>query len=246
MPELITTSLKSDASIKGYWPLNDSLLDSSGGGFTMTNVNSASFGNGRFGRCIDFGTANSNQNLKNTAFATFGTSDPCTIGCWVKINTQPATDTQYFLLDSQIGNGTANKQMRLIYEDSGGTKRFLARVYTNAYGDATYNFTLQTGQWYFVCFYYNGTTGSTLYLNGASVATGTIVSATSASADKDFWIGCSAASTGFASAAIDDAFSFSRQLTTTEMLFLYSTGTNLNNYNFVRADSGISVTEKIR
>lgn len=202
--EIFKSILFNNSNLHAYYRLEDTA--DSKGSFTLTNVNTVTFASAKFGNGAEQGASNTTKLLKNESFGTFSLSAGLSIGGWVKINTAPATNTQHYLLDLIASNGTRAKQLRILYEDVAGTKRILARIFTDAHYDIAFNITLPTTSLTHIALVYNGSTLLKLYVNEAFVGSVAVTDTDFAGTTSSFFIGSTTSSTLHASALIDDVF----------------------------------------
>jgi hypothetical protein len=154
-------------SLVAYYPL-DSVNDLSGNVYTLTNNGTVDFsGQGKFGLCANFGTANANKCLRIAS--DIGVTGNYTVTCWVKALAEIASGTWAFIhkVDS-----TTDLYTSINYEYNGGTRRlrFTREGVGGAGAAATFYYTLTMGTtlWYFIASTFDGT-NTKGFLNGAQV-----------------------------------------------------------------------------
>lgn len=219
MAEFSSIPLRSDANLQAYYKLenvNDDL-----GANNLTNNNTVAFNAAVFGNGGDQGTSNSNKYL-STANRLNITGGASSFAFWLKMKTD-VTGTAVILFSHN--DKTTNKvRFDLNYFDSSGLKLRLDRVRVGVAVDSTttYSVTLGTSLFYHICCTYDGT-NLIVYLNGASVATGTSSGNGSSSTGNDgFYIGADNGGANVSSAIFDDFVVFNRALTSDEVLQIYN------------------------
>lgn len=214
--EIATMPLASDANLKAYYRFESGALttDSSGNGYTLTNNNTVGEGTGKFGGCSDFGSANTNKSFSIASDVGIAGNSPMSIVFWINIQTAPATNGYYTLVQHRSTTG-ADRAFDVIYFDNSGTKR----LYINA--SATLNNIVQdlgTSAWHLIGAV-RTTTTSELYVDGVWKQSAALGS-TTYSQNKLLLGG----DTGtFSSTFMDDATFFNDGLTATEMSNIYNT-----------------------
>jgi len=220
--ELFFTTLFTDANLLAYYRFNSGALttDDSGNGVTLTNNNTVGEASGKFGIAADGGATNTDKYLSTTTQLLNGGT--CTFSCWVKMNTEIAAGSQYFIF--QESTGTSHVVFRLLYEYNSGTRRInFSRIKAGLSDQQFYsNVTLGTTNWYHLVLTYNGTT-LIGYINGSPVgsvgASGNGIANFSAGGHSLF---VSPSLASFGSCLIDDVAIFDRALTATEISNLYN------------------------
>lgn len=224
--ELYETPLLNDANLKAYYRFNSGALttDSSGDGVTLTNNNTVGeTASGKFGYAADFGATNTNKNFyaNNTLTIDGGA---LSISMWVKIRTEPATNTNFDLAWQSNNNNKVANILR--YIDESGTKklRFNRTALGGTAVNSDYTVTLGTSDWQHIVLTYDGT-NIRGYLNGSLVAGPTAASGvgTGTLTNQGISLGGHINATGnYSSIYMDDPAFFNRALTATEILDLYN------------------------
>lgn len=205
------------SSTKALYHLDD-LIDASDNNKTLTNNNSVTFPAGFLGNCADFGTANTNKSL--TIADNLGIDGGnCTFSCWVKLNSEIASSSWYFVVNESSVSKTG---CELYYDYNGGARRMIAFRNKSGVGAnfTTYSITLGTTDWYNLGLVFDGS-NIKLYINGklvnSAAASGT---GSSALASKTYLAEYLAS--GYASAKIDETIIENRAWTDSEFSKYYS------------------------
>ena len=223
--ELLKTKLINDANLQAYYRLENGalLVDSSGKGNTLTNVNSTAEAAGLIGGGADFGAANTNKNLQILSKVGFtNPTDPCTISAWVKLNTEIASGT-YTLFCKTI-YGANYSQIRADYDYNSGTRRLRIGINgSGAFATVNYNINLGTTNWYHIVLVFaGGTTGAIrAYLNGTYIGTVNASLGSSYAGTDGFWLNMVDGVSWPSSSMIDDVAVFNRVLINSEVEELY-------------------------
>lgn len=211
-----------------YWKLDESsgnAVDSSAGGYTLTNNNTVAYASAVINNGADFGTANTNKSLSIINDLTI-TGGSATLAGWFKMRTEIASGQQSFF--RQIDGGT-HTSYQIFYDYNGGTRRlrFQRTKYSVADQQADYTTTLGTSNFYHLVLTYDGAT-ITGYVNGSSVGT-VAASGSGSSGDPgdSFVIGDSYGGGLSASCYADEVGIWSRALTSGEVTSLYNSGTGI-------------------
>lgn len=222
MPELITTSLFSDANLVSNYRLED-LTDSKGAN-TLTNTGSVTFSEGYFGNGANFGSANTAALLSVSSNLGI-TGGACSFSVWVKLLSE-ITSLNWAFVSQEDATSHVRNEIRYLY--NAGTQQLnFTRSRMNVAGDTlAYTLTLGTSLWRNLLFTYDGST-VTGYVNGVSV--GTIASSGNGATvgTSNFKIGASDNGTtteAYASSLLDDVSVFSRALTAVECALVYDSG----------------------
>ena len=203
-------------SILAYWTLDSTAwTDSTGNGRTLTNNNSVTTGTGILNNGAVF---NGSSNYLSNSSLALGLSD-FTLSAWVK----PTAGTNQYGILAQYG--------------SGGTTGFTLCVYFGQLDfwsgsdiSITAGLVITAGTWWHVVATRTGGT-LTLYVNGTSVATGSISSSYNFT-DSPFKIGHGYGGYGYCNGSIDEVGVWGRALTFSEITSLYNSGTPLAYSNF--------------
>ena len=213
-------------NLVAYYKLDESSgnpADATGNGYTLTNINTATFSAGLINNGIDCGNdgttrgASISNNLGTTA------NGAKSISFWVKMNSEPSSQFNYIV---QLNHTTTSTSFSIDYDDSGGTKHIRLEKYCSGNSDdvqVTYNVTLGTSTWHHIVGTTDGTT-LTLYLDGVSVNTGSDFTASGSGSYTDvFQIGNSNTS----HFKVDEVGVWNRALSSTEVSQLYNSGAGL-------------------
>ena len=198
-----------------YWKLDNSLLDSSGNGHTLSNSGST-FGTGKINNGIIFDGVNNYVSLAhNTDFTTSTFSN----NYWVRFKSVSAQ--QYIMFKDQSGN--VNHDTSMIYQPSldklqwtiqsgGGQALLLTPLFTDS-------------DWHMITITSNGTTDHNIYFDGV-LSESSALNWTINGNTQTLYFGGWATATN-ADADIDEIGWWNRVLTSTEVLELYNSGAGL-------------------
>ncbi len=211
------------AGLLGYWSMNDgggtTVTDNSTNSNTGTCVDSSSWVSGKFGGALDF----TGGYVGCGTDSSLRPSSALSIAAWVKVDTfayytgiaamihdSGAVESGYMLM---INNYSFDGFGGAVCGSDGGLG------YIN---DGTYS----TGTWYHVAITFNGST-ETLYVNASSVASGSESSPINYTPGSAFEIGRYADDDEDRrfDGIIDDVGVWNRVLTSTELDYLYNSGT---------------------
>ena len=225
--ELASTTLFSDALLKGYYKMSAGALttDSSTAGNTLTNNNTVADGTGKFDGGADFGASNTNKSLTKATDVGIAGNSNITISFWVKLNTEIASGV--YGLVSHCSNSGAQRVFELYYQYNGGTRQLALNMAGTTLG---YAITLGTANWYHIAVTRDSAT-CYIYVNGALATSGT--NGSTASNFNQVTIGADRALSVFASAIIDDVAFFGHALNATEVLLLYQDGGKFISYSSI-------------
>lgn len=142
---------------------------------------------------------------------------------WIKLDSQPATDAAYVIQDKREGD-TNGESMR--YSDDGGTKRLYARFKNGSSTTEGYaNITLPTGVWTHIVFAVSIQTPQ-IYIWVNNVAKSVVMPDTAATAITDsaaaFAFGSQPNGGAYFDGFLDEAFVYSRRLTSSDVGHLYN------------------------
>ncbi len=172
--------LPTRTSIKAYYPLNGiTILDSSGNGRNLTNVNSVSFTNGKFKGGADFGTSGTNKALTYTTANILSGLIPAniTFSCWTKLNNSSASNISAGLVHicTRLTSGSGAIRAALLYNIGSGNVTFTAFCSYVTSGNLliTHTTPANTSDWYHIAMVISNTSLVTLYVNGVAVTNGT-------------------------------------------------------------------------
>lgn len=209
-------------ALVAYYKLED-VNDSSGNGYTLTNVNSVTFTAAKFGLGANLGANNTNKYLyvANTLGITGGA---CTLSIWVKILTEIPNDTvSTLVIASEDTNHTA---CMILYQATGATKQLNFRRDRSGVVTVSivYNITLGTTNWYHIAFAYDGS-NFIGYVNGVAVIDPTAASGNGTSGFTKFQIGAEpSVPTNFASMIADECKVYNEGLSANQIMNLYRYG----------------------
>lgn len=148
-------------SLQVWLPLNQDLRNNGIAPVTVVNNGATLDNNGKIGKCYSF---NGSSNKLTSNFTNAITSSIGSLACWVKVNSFPASNAWYNIL--QLGNigGYATCRLGLYFEY---TNRIGISIDGSSSGNI-YTHSLQINQWYHLCVTYDGTILK-LYINGEEV-----------------------------------------------------------------------------
>lgn len=213
--EFSTLALRSDPSLVAYWKLentNDELST-----YNLTNNNTVAFNAAQFSNGADFGTSNTNKFLNNNSNLGINGNGALAVSFWVKVTSEIGSGSYEFLHYDSTGG--ADRYFTVQYDYNGGTRRLKIDA---GGGTATHNVTLGTSDFYHIVANRAASDGAIeLFVNAASVATGT--ASTSSGANNEISIGIHTNGTSSPTSGIIDDFAvFSRVLTPTEVTTIYT------------------------
>ncbi len=215
MAELASLSLVSDANLVSYYKLEDT--SDSKGSNTLTNNGSATFTSARYNNGANYGSANSTKWLSRADQLGIAGNSDLSVSMWVKLTDEITSGT--YTIFEHLSTTTANRYIACNYNYNSGTPQL--DVNASAGTHATYTITLGTSVFHHIVVTRN-VAGNvlTLYVDGASVATGTV--GTDTDGNNNFSIGASRAGLRFLSGVQDDVAVFNRVLTPTEVSTIYA------------------------
>ena len=160
--------------------LNGNSTDTSGNSNSGTDTAiTYSQANGRFGQGAGFNGSNSHIDL-GSKFPTL--TNNFTISFWIKPS---ATQADYA---SILGNH-GNYQGITLQQNASVDNEFVFSWGDGTGWQSTSNFSLTASTWQFLTITKTSTSGTTVYVNGSSVATGANNNAVSPSTTRNIWIG---------------------------------------------------------
>lgn len=222
-------------NLVAYWKLDESSGDASDsvGSKTLTNNNSVAYSTGKINNGADFGSSNTNKYLSATALSFMSGlgGGAISVSLWVKIQTAPSLNTQATIFTAIKSTNVSSTDfgIQFAYHDVSGTKKvYLWSPRTGLGADVTQ--TLTVGTWYHIALSSNGSTW-TLYLNGSSIASGSVGAGNNIGTQDFMRCGAYSASTEFLSGNVDEIGIWSRGISSTEVTQLYNSG-NGNQYPF--------------
>jgi hypothetical protein len=145
------------------------------GVYNLSNINGVSFSSGKYGKCADFGNANTNKSLYNSNNLGICGGN-ITMSLWVKLSAEVSSGNpsipysyQYYFI-RQAGGSPSYVGYLICYEYNNGNRRLLfGRQREGIGGPYTYyNIALGTSDWYHLCLTSDGT-NVTGYVNGNSI-----------------------------------------------------------------------------
>lgn len=215
--ELASTSLFTDGSLVAYWKLEN--VNDSKASYNLTNNNTVSFAAAKFSNGADFGSANTDKSL--TIANQFGISagGSRSYAFWIKMKTEISSGDQCFFWTA---NSDGRVNYRIEYQYNSGTRRLVfVRFKPNVGEDyVAYTITLGTSDFYHLAITWDGS-NIRAYVNGVLVGTTASTGLGTGSESANFHIGYAEAS-NYASCIIDDFAIFSKALSASEILSLYS------------------------
>src|SRR5579859_180079 len=213
----LTTSLKDYYKLEDandYWSTNN-----------LSAAGTVAYDTGKVINSAGFGTSTNPGNYLYIN-SNLGVSGNVSFSFWVKINAQPGTNGEEYLIEQ--GNASDHVENLVEYRDSGGTKQL---VWTRGrHGTANDQLvvakTLTTGTWYHIAYTYDGTNVEG-WVNDVSQGT-KASSGNGASGSNDaFALGAQAIATqgsAPAPANIDEAAVWNKKLSNQEIADLYDSG----------------------
>lgn len=204
MPKAIANlPLVSDPSIISYYPLenaNDSI-----GGHNLTNDNSTPFNAAKFSNGAEFNGSNQALRLTDTNPFFTGTANDKFFTFWMKLLTQPATNTTK--TPFVWGNAASTSYIQIV--DDAGTKKI--RLTDGNTGSSDIVKALDITKFHNFIYSYNATSKVwKLYLDGVKIGQYT---SSSPAANGKFSIGYAQVVGQYINAIIDDLAVFGRQAT---------------------------------
>lgn len=251
-------------NLRAYWKTDESsgnAIDSSGNGYTLTNVNSVAYSTGKINNGADFGSSDANKNLSTDSNLGISTYDAdFSVSLWVKLNTE-ITSGSYMFIEKILGPSTNVLGYTIRYEYNSGTIRLrIARERHGVIGYYNYyTVTLGTTGWHHIVLTYdNDLNGGTMkgYLDNTEITSqtscagngkndATLITKTCIGAG---WNGYSTGTSDNALAIIDEIGVWNKPLSTTEISSLYNSGYGLQ-YPFtgftVSVTDAINITESV-
>lgn len=231
----ISTHSTLTTGLVSYWELEETsgTRTDSHGSNDLTDNNTVTSGTGIIGNGADF-TASNSESLSITDASQTGldiTGD-ISISFWVNIETDPVSSGAMFFIDKgNTGGASTRGYMVYIYESSGNI--ILRFQYWDNDGatraEATNAITASTGLNHVVCTADVSVPSATIYVDGSSVATASVTSATAINnTTQNFQIGSeSGGSISFFDGIIDEVGIWTKVLTTGEIADLYNSGSGL-------------------
>lgn len=204
----------------------DSLTDNKGS-FLLTNNNSVGLNaNELNGKAFDFGAANTNKSLTiANDLGLNGNGAPGSINAWVKMRAQPGSGARGGLIELRDAAGLFMLQMYDNFINASREVGFTRQRFAVANDRVDVVNTLGTANKHMITITYAGTT-MTLYLDGASIGSGTSNGNGSGSTTDRFMIGVTDAD--FASAYIGDVSVWNtRAIDAGEVASLYNGGAGM-------------------
>jgi hypothetical protein len=219
----VNYSLLADAV--AYYRMESGALttDTSGNGFTLTNVNTVAEATGKYGGGADGGATNSTKYLWiNNNLGIDGGA--CSISLWVKMNTEIGSGIQTFVSQQNTNTDTS---FMITYDYNGGTRRIAFRRYRQgvAADENYYTITLGTSAFQHLVLTYDAT-NLRGYVNGTLQAGPTAFSGNGTGVTSEHLAiltnkGGAGTPSEYVSAIVDDVAIFNRVLTASEVTSLY-------------------------
>jgi hypothetical protein len=171
--EFIATSLYSSINCTAYYRFEPgSMVSDSKGTYTLTAYNTPGTANGKFGSCVNFGTANTNKYFENTSVGGI-TGNVFSVSTWVNELTIPASGSQHDFVGWHIGGGnffqrfynnTGTIQIATIRNN--GLTQETCGYYTVALGTNTWHHFVSTCDGAVLKLYYDG-----IYMGSVGIST---------------------------------------------------------------------------
>lgn len=232
--------LFNDAALVGYWPLDGNFNDAGPNAYNLTPTGTPGDTVVKYGGAKSFVYATVYAQISNASGPNLNiTGANISVGCWI----YPTNMGLGFVYPMSKRDG-ANTGYYLALESGTLVRMYIGNGTTST--SATGATTLLVNTKYFIVGTWDGTT-IRVYLNGIQDGSVALAGTIGSSSGQPFCMGLNSLNTaeGF-TGSVDDAFVFSKTLTPAEILSLYNNGNDLNNYKFIQAGDGMSVSEKIR
>lgn len=221
--ELRRTALFGDTNLKAYYRLNfDNILKDSKGNFTLTNNGAATAINAKF-----YGGANLNSGKYLNNGSAYGvTNTTVSLGCWVKILSEPASGVIQGVIALKFSDNDTT--VYIWYENNAGTKSLAYYRDKNGISrqGASYTVNMGTTSWHHLVVTYDGTNVRGYYdatlVAGPAAASG----AGNNGLTDGFTLGANSSGGNTINAIVDDAFVFNKVLSLAEIQTLYKNGYN--------------------
>lgn len=220
------------------------LVDASGHGYTLNNVNTVGSGTGKVNEAADYGSSNTNKVLTETTTGTgvgpigIDFNNPFTFNFWLNQTTNPgsgASQTPFQWSDNATASRHGYMEVQ-IFNNAGTLQVYIARNNVSANDQVGANQTFTTGTWYMLTYRWNGSTQSlcvnantTAVVSGASTIGGTNLVNGQGTALR---IGADTVNSRYTSGLIDIFSAWDRAITNDEMTQLYNAGAGIQ-YPFV-------------
>lgn len=175
-------------NLRAYYKCEDT-SDASGNGYTLTNVSSVTFTDGKISNCANISSRGSAAKCLRISSDLGITGGAITIAGWYLSNSNP---TGVFGAGDSIadqGDGGNDVNNWITYNRTGGvpTLNFNRQRAGVANDNYNYTTTLTTGTWYHIAYVYDGTTVQG-YLNGSAVGAGVASSGNGSAVNDDHFI----------------------------------------------------------
>lgn len=173
-------------------------------------------------RSADFEKGNSEHlNISdNASLSITGDMSGC---CWMKLESNPGTGVQYVLFGKRLSAGNQRGYLLMIQDES--DTEYLNFTVCNpgsSCSEARVSQSFSAGTWYHVGFIYDASAGETeLFVDGASIGTGTSQKTAIADTTATFNIGATNNLNDFFDGVIQDVVLWSEELTAANMLTIY-------------------------
>lgn len=213
-------------SMSSWWKFDESsgnAADSKGSN-TLTNNNSTAYATGKIGNGADLERGSSNYFSVADA-ASLEPGAEWSIAFWWK--PESVADTQELVAKwDDAGNQacfhlffdpTAGGQLRLTVSANG----------SSAINKITQNFAFSAGTFYHICITSSAANGFVAYVNATSIATGTAVTLFNGTAEFRVGFTQESGSTSYCDGIIDEMGFWQRELTASEVTFIYNSGTGI-------------------
>jgi hypothetical protein len=215
--ELYSTSLLNDANLEAYYRFESGALttDSSSKGRTLTQVGTINVGTGKFGGDAS-ATWGVDNRLEDTTGALSVGTGAFTIGCWMKKNGAPSNNFTPTLICLTTTGGL---RVNIVVTKTNGYAYF--QTYDGASTDVATTTAVCDNNWHFLVATRDGTSHKIYVDDVATSGTGTARNC--ATTMLRLGMEYDATYDALGAAEIDDAFVFSRALTSAEISSLYLT-----------------------
>lgn len=192
-----------ETSLVGGYHLSD-ITDYSGNNYHLTNNNTVTFPAGKFNKCADGGTTNTNKSLSIASALGLSNSSNRTISIWVKMNTELSGADSFGAFIS-ISHADVDVNYRIGYWRESSVNRVTFDRGKFAVGTTAvkYAINLGTTSWHNLVLTWDGT-NIIGYLNGVSIGTLTFSGNGSNGFSDELRILCDSGGANFISSLIDE------------------------------------------
>lgn len=214
-------------NLVSYWKLDESSGNAadSVGSNTLTNVNTATFSAGKINNGISLSSSSSQYFTASDNASLNITGASFTISMWLKLTSQPATNTGFGF----VGKRPTNAGYGLLYRDLSGTKQI--NLVKFGVIDQPINYTLSNDTWYHIVAVQTVNTKWELFVNGTSAGSFSNGSSYNSASGSPMVLGATGDNMGgviyFFNGLIDEVGIWSRALSAGEITTLYNGGAGL-------------------